>query len=185
MNSDLFLIDCGDVTILDVDTDLPAAAAFGSDWLVVEADDADDALAVAGSVEAWDALAKIAKAWNGAAVDRVLWHLSEGADAEGDEEMFIRYGAAPRDGISVDHSTGRAEAGLSVYSTVEVDGGYALDDSAIRTPTAVFLIAQGADAYLVAGVRVGTGSDGEPVIAGYRLVCPLCREDGRYTKAAW
>lgn len=185
MNSDLFLIDCGSVTVLDVDTDLPAAAAFGSDWLVVEADDADDALAVARSVDAWDALAKIAKAWNGAAVDRVLWHLSEGADVDGVEELFIRYGAAPRDGVSVDHSTGRAEAGLSVYSTVEVDGGYALDDSAIRTPTALFLIAAGAEAYLVAGVRVATGSDGEPVIAGYRLVCPLTRDGSRYAKAAW
>lgn len=185
--TNLWVVQCGEAADLCVDTDLPAADTFGRDWCVVEAEDAESAVAAACDVEdAHETLSRLVRdGWAGSCVDRVLWHVSSPVDADGEAGLFIRYGAAPRDGRSFNHASGREEAGLSVYAAEEVDGGYAIDGAGIATPTAVFLSVQGILPYLVEGVRVGRGSDGEPLIGAYRVVCLLDRVAGKFVRGEW
>lgn len=80
------------------------------------------------------------------------------------EVAFIRFGNLPKGGKSKNYLTGEFERGVSVYDATwnMVTGAYersgGLDGAMIN-----YMI-KGAPVYLVTGERVGTGSDGEPII---------------------
>ena len=69
----------------------------------------------------------------------------------GQEITFLRRGKAPASGVSVNHATGQAEPGVSVY--LVLDGHVADVDRFQDRP-----------AYTGTGVVVGFGSDGEPCV---------------------
>lgn len=80
------------------------------------------------------------------------------------EDGFVRYGAPPKCGYSVNAATGRKEAGVSVFKAKFVGNRYKVE---YTTPdmlwTGETLKCQ-RDAYRVWGEVVGIGSDGEPVV---------------------
>lgn len=81
--------------------------------------------------------------------------------------MFVRFGALPDGGRSRNDETGDLEAGVSVYR-----GEWQSSDRDVLCVTLVsegdaFQLRQLEDRpiYLVEGEEVGTGSDGEPLLA--------------------
>lgn len=94
-------------------------------------------------------------------------HEAEWQDAR---PIYVRYGKPPKGGKSCNHADGRDEAGVSVFR------GQMLPDGRWRTligdnPGSV--MALGRDAYQVAGREIGTGSDGEPVLADCKIIRKL------------
>lgn len=91
--------------------------------------------------------------------------------------MYIRFGTPPTSGRSVNSAAGTIEAGVSVYRATwrngrilvetPADGEWALDDLRDRIRRA----RTGIEAvYLVTGEAIGTGHDGEPLLAGVATV---------------
>lgn len=116
----------------------------------------------ADELEEWDAeavrAAQAAAQW---AVD-VLRH-----------DMYIRFGRLPRAGRSRNYLTGEHESGVSVYNARYNAATDALDASSALGGTYIHYLIEGRPAYLVAGDECGVGSDGEPVLAGTRIVATL------------
>jgi len=101
-----------------------------------------------------------------------------------DSELYIRFGSAPESGQSYDNRNDRYEDGVSVYACErdttdedapdDVDEAYYLAGTMLQT---VFgLMAR--DIYLVTGEQVGTGADGEPVLADVEAVAELTTPGG-------
>jgi hypothetical protein len=115
----IWLVCEGDVEELADDTRLPYADAMGTDWVVVEADDAEEALALADTVDATDAWAKAIRAEGGTwAADRLAWHLAGCLGRKAGEELYVRFGAPNAECISRDHTTGRLEEGAAANPAV-------------------------------------------------------------------
>lgn len=87
-----------------------------------------------------------------------------------DCDIYIRFGELPRGGRSTNWATGETEAGISAYDTTYdgVTGCYkcygALQGAEIN------YLMRGANIYFVTGDVVGTGSDGEPLLANVNII---------------
>ncbi|NLX48398.1 MAG: hypothetical protein GXY82_00700 [Methanospirillum sp.] len=81
------------------------------------------------------------------------------------EDLYVRYGRIPKGGRSLNHATRELEKGTSVYSG-KFDPETGLFDIADTLGTGQFQVleAAGKTPYLVRGEKIGTGSDGEPVL---------------------
>lgn len=84
---------------------------------------------------------------------------------------YVRYGRLPATGHSTNHADGTAEAGVSVFAGQILPDGRAraLPNSSAEAWSMLSLRANRA-LYVVAGDYVGTGSDGEPVLAACRII---------------
>jgi hypothetical protein len=127
--------------------------AVGADWCTAP---------TAAELEAWDAEAQAAAARVAA------WPV----DVIG-QALYIRFGRLPRAGRSRNYATGQLERGVSVYRARYNARTDALDASSALAGTYVHYLIAGKRPYLVAGDEVGTGSDGEPVLANARVVAEL------------
>ena len=90
-----------------------------------------------------------------------------------DPALYIRFGRLPRAGRSRNYLTGEHESGVSVYNARYNAATDALDASSALGGTYIHYLIEGRDAYLVTGDECGIGSDGEPVLAGTRIVATL------------
>ena len=79
---------------------------------------------------------------------------------DGERDIYIRFGDIPAGEQSTDYNSGRTLSGVSVYGCEHEGGVYYLAGTELQT---VFYLLN-RPIYLVSGERVGTGSDGEPVI---------------------
>jgi hypothetical protein len=78
-------------------------------------------------------------------------------------DCYIRYGDLPRGGRSRNHDTNEYESGISVYrGKMYPDGSWAVDAGINQGAWCLF---SNRPVYLVSGREIGTGSDGEPVLA--------------------
>lgn len=127
--------------------------AQGSDSLTVP---------TADQLTAWDAEAPTIAARAGAWAGR---------------DLYIRFGDRPAGGRSRNYATGELEAGISVYEARHdlVSDTWMTDGAMVGT--LVSYLAQGLPARLVTGDEIGSGSDGEPVLADVEVVAELVRCD--------
>jgi len=95
-------------------------------------------------------------------------------EGTGDRDVYVRFGDLPDGEQSTDHSSGRKEAGVSVYACEEDDGVYYLGGTELQT---VFYLLD-RPIYLVSGERVGTGADGEPLIRDCEIEADLTTPKG-------
>ncbi|MEN6423328.1 MAG: hypothetical protein ABFD76_15420 [Smithella sp.] len=87
------------------------------------------------------------------------------------DNIYIRYGDLPK-GSSIDYSTGKREKGLSVFNADKnfLNDSVAPNLSGALPAAAVMRAAEKSSVYLVKGRRVGTGTDGEPVIKRVEII---------------
>jgi hypothetical protein len=84
--------------------------------------------------------------------------------------IYLRFGRFPRGQQSTDHSSGRKEAGVSVYRGLLLpDGSYRLLDTT-GAMTGQSAMIHDRPLYQVSGMEVGVGADGEPVLRGAKIV---------------
>lgn len=76
---------------------------------------------------------------------------------------YIRFGAPPKSGFSINHATGEREPGVSVYRAKLYDTGAVIVDTP-HYSQGTFLALQNLPMYQVWGKIVGYGSDGEPCL---------------------
>ena len=83
---------------------------------------------------------------------------------------YVRYGKLPRGGKSRNHATGEFESGVSVFRGEVLPSGEAraLPDNNVLAASMVSL--RDRDLYVVSGVEIGTGSDGEPVLKNCKII---------------
>ena len=85
--------------------------------------------------------------------------------------VFVRYGDLPANGISANHADGTSESGVSVYRGLHLEAtGEAIALPATNAQTCGMLTIAARPMYIVSGREVGTGSDGEPVLADAKIV---------------
>lgn len=91
------------------------------------------------------------------------------AEASG-RRCFLRIGAPPASGRSLDHRDGRAEDGVSVYAGWCLPGDrYVIDLRGVDVISSLFIISDDAPVYEVTGTVLDTvGSDGEPLLTQAR-----------------
>lgn len=82
---------------------------------------------------------------------------------------FVRYGRLPPDGRSRNHADGTVEAGVSVFRGERLPNGEARALPTTNQELGSLLSLRGRDLYIVTGREIGTGSDGEPVLANCRI----------------
>jgi hypothetical protein len=92
---------------------------------------------------------------------------------------YLRFKNLPANGRSHNYATGQTEAGISVY---ELDwdlvaGAWRLCGSATPAQLIINTLRGDVPAYIVTGERVGTGSDGEPLLTDVKIIGPA-RQDG-------
>ena len=97
--------------------------------------------------------------------ERVNWESMVRATGEA---IYIRYGDLPPAGYSRNQATGEREAGVSVYHAYLLPGGQLV----VASGYVAFCAEIFADRplYRVEGEVIGVGSDGEPLLAGCRIV---------------
>jgi hypothetical protein len=84
--------------------------------------------------------------------------------------VYVRFGVCPAGGQSYNHKDNRYEAGVSVYGGWRLpDATVVLDMRTVDWISHVFSEFAGRAMFLAAGRRVGTGSDGEPLLADVTL----------------
>lgn len=101
----------------------------------------------------------------------------------GAKTAYIRYGGLPRDRRSYNSRENVYEAGVSVYRAdvypAEYTNGagkaflldhYTLDLDGVDFVSTMFITRSERAAYLVTGDEIGTGADGEPILANVRIV---------------
>lgn len=89
---------------------------------------------------------------------------------------FFRFGDLPKGGRSKNYISGAMEKGVSVYEAVpDVLGRYQFNDQ-IDFPANMAMLFD-RPAYVVAGTRIGTGYDGEPLLSGAKVVRKLDRDE--------
>jgi len=178
MNKKLYLVQEGQVTPLVEVDDLPLPQNYGRDWVVCAASTEEEALEYAGLVDSGeiDALFELDtlhRKFAGPELDRLAWHLADlGAAPSEDAIVAVRFGCPRLDGRSVNHANGDRERGLSVYAAEErAPGQWALSDGdGVGIGTLIGLVEDGKVPYLVRGDRIGTGSDGEPLLHNVELI---------------
>ena len=97
------------------------------------------------------------------------------------DDVYIRFGDIPEDERSFNHTDDCYEDGVSVYSA-EVESVPPESDAAgmfvpVGSKTLQILMLAQRDTYLVAGDRVGTGVDGEPLLRDVEIVAERERGD--------
>ena len=84
---------------------------------------------------------------------------------------YVRFGNIPASGRSTNFLTGQIEAGVSVYEAIERGGQYSI---LVPERTENVLVSLSGvirrPLYEVGGVKVGTGSDGEPLLGSIRII---------------
>lgn len=95
------------------------------------------------------------------------------------ERIYLRYGLFKWMRRSHNYVTGEPEVGISVYRARYLDDGSVT--LAENEEPCDSLNGQGRLCFVVTGHEVGTGSDGEPVLAGVKLLgYAIHRECARY-----
>jgi len=96
-------------------------------------------------------------------------------------DLYIRFGRLPRGGRSRNHATGSSEQGISCYSARLAANGTIILAGDGLSGAAIMAAAGQYDDYaiLVSGRRVGTGSDGEPLIASPKILSKLTWDEGK------
>ncbi len=98
---------------------------------------------------------------------------------------YIRFGNLPKEGRSRNHADGLQERGVSCYEARKSLGGWRLAGDGL--PAAAIQAAFGCYGdvtLLLTGQCVGTGSDGEPLITGAKVVTHLRWGGSEYVEAA-
>lgn len=99
-------------------------------------------------------------------------------------DAYLRFKSLPKGERSRNHETGRLEDGVSVYALEWDVLGRAWKLVMTGNPFQFVLNSFRGDvpAYIVTGERVGTGSDGEPLIRNVTIVGPARKtDDGSWT----
>lgn len=95
---------------------------------------------------------------------------------------YIRFGALPARGYSVNHATGRAEAGVSAYRAVwDITNNCYRPYGALIGAELYHMLLHGArDIYLITGEEIidATGSDGEPLLRNAKIAARLTMREG-------
>lgn len=90
--------------------------------------------------------------------------MADAARFAGAERCYIRFGAPPESGHSRNHRDNILEAGVSCFDAeIAADGAFRL----LLTPVleVSYLTVADRPAYRLYGERIGTGADGEPLLA--------------------
>lgn len=91
----------------------------------------------------------------------------------GGTQIYIRFGDIPESGCSYNHKDDHPEAGVSVYAAWLLPGNtVAIDLRGQDSLSAMFIISN-RPACQVTGIVVATGSDGEPILEGCKVLNPL------------
>lgn len=88
---------------------------------------------------------------------------------------YIRFGAIPESGRSINHATREPESGVSCYRLVRIGAEWRIDGA---IGSYMELSSSGLPLYEIAGDEIGTGSDGEPILRNARIVRKM-RNPGR------
>jgi len=101
------------------------------------------------------------------------------------DDIYIRFGALPKGGRSRNWASGEYERGVSVYrARYNVNTGTYQPFGALPGAEIAHLL-RGSKILLVTGDKVGTGSDGEPLLSNVRIIAELELEpDGGYRAKA-
>lgn len=101
------------------------------------------------------------------------------------DDIYIRFGALPKGGKSRNWASGEYERGVSVYrARYNVNTGTYQPFGALPGAEIAHLL-RGSKILLVTGDKVGTGSDGEPLLSNVRIIAELELEpDGGYRAKA-
>lgn len=101
-------------------------------------------------------------------------------------DVYLRFNDLPEGGRSKNFSTGELEVGVSCYTLRWDLVGQCYKRTGGDLDGAMIAYAiQGAPMYLVSGTECGTGSDGEPVITGAKILSKLkfdSKKDGYIVK---
>lgn len=96
------------------------------------------------------------------------------------DDIYIRFGDLPKGGKSRNWASGEYERGVSVYrARYSVNTGTYQPFGALPGAEIAHLM-QGSKILLVTGDKVGTGSDGEPLLANVIIIAELEYTDGEY-----
>lgn len=105
-----------------------------------------------------------------AAERRAAWDARRTECDRDGRRVYVRFGYARPGARSTNHRDSLTEVGLSVYAGWRMPGGgVVLDLRGVDTFSCLFGGFAGRVAYEATGREVGTGSDGEPLLAGVRL----------------
>lgn len=94
--------------------------------------------------------------------DRAKW--------AGATPCYVRYGRLPRSGRSRNYADGTLEAGVSVFRGERLASGEARARPGTNYELGSLLSLRDRPLYIIAGREIGLGSDGEPLLAGARIV---------------
>ena len=87
------------------------------------------------------------------------------------KKVFIRFGEIPENEKSLNHLTEKREKGISVYEGIEDDGKYSVIMPPLTYSCCVSLSGVlDRQAYLVDGVVIGSGSDGECLLKDCKII---------------
>lgn len=87
---------------------------------------------------------------------------------------YLRFGEIPESGKSKNHLTGNLEIGVSVYDCVFLNGRYKLVMPNLTHSACVSLSGVlERPCFLVTGVLIGRGSDGEPLLRSPVIIKPI------------
>ncbi len=96
------------------------------------------------------------------------------------DDIYIRFGDLPKGGKSRNWASGKYENGVSVYrARYNVNTGTYQTFGALPGAEIAHLL-RGSKILLVTGDKVGTGSDGEPLLANVIIIAELKYTDGEY-----
>ena len=99
---------------------------------------------------------------------KVLSKIDEGKMVK---KVFIRFGEIPENEKSLNHLTEKRETGISVYEGIEDDGKYSVIMPPLTYSCCVSLSGVlDRQAYLVDGVVIGSGSDGECLLKDCKII---------------
>lgn len=90
----------------------------------------------------------------------------------GAKEVYIRFGDIPESGQSTDWSSGRKEKGVSVFRGKILPNGEILPLPGTNQELGSLLTMNDRPLYVIEGEEVGTGADGEPVLANAKQYKP-------------
>jgi len=93
------------------------------------------------------------------------------------EDIYIRYGRIPKDGKSKNYATGEYEKGTSAYigEYVPETNSFKIGEGSGLDGNSLLLELGGKTPYLIRGVKIGIGSDGEPLLKDAELIGTLKR----------
>lgn len=116
-----------------------------------------------------------------AAAERIIKSLPRPAHRV--DDIYIRFGALPKGGKSRNWASGKYEDGVSVYrARYNVSTGTYQAWGALPGAEIAHLM-RGSKIWLVTGDKVGTGSDGEPLLSNIISIhIPRAGDDSKYAQ---